>query len=184
MGVSLFSFIHSTNIYWALRCTRYCEDTREELSLHSILLWVSGRMQNDRIPCLQPCDDDSFFGEQSQSPYNGLEGSIWHGPPSLSHPLYPSNSTSNFSVSHLLRPQQSLASLPILPHAKHASAFGPLHSVSLHLKSVPWFPHNSPSFLPSRFCSSYTFSMRPTPSTLFKITTHLSPSFPIPLTLL
>lgn len=63
-GGLLFSFIHSTNIYRALPCTRYCEDTREELFLCNILLWVSRKIQNDRILSLTLYDDSSFFWEQ------------------------------------------------------------------------------------------------------------------------
>lgn len=122
-GGSLFSFIHLTNIYWALPCTRYCGDTREWLFLHNILLWISSKMQNDSILSLQPCNDSLFFWEKPKSlqwpmrlpmirghyPHQPFFSPFWHlvSPVSLT----------------LFLPWQSVVSLLMLQLTKHASSF-------------------------------------------------------------
>lgn len=100
-----------------------------------------------------------FSENKSQSPNNGLWGSVWYAP-AAQPPLGLSDLT-NFSNSpHPMRVSGLFAN----PPTHQAGFLIPLFSrgVPSISKILPSFPHNSLSLLPSRFCSNDTLLMRPT----------------------
>lgn len=120
-----FSFIHSTNIYWA-PTLHQVPSGYQRIFWHNILLWASRGMQNDRI-CLQPCKTLCSSENKSQMLYkNGLWDSVGHGPhppPQGTH-LYLSDVTSNFP--HFIPSTAATELFAGSPTHKQAPSFRPL----------------------------------------------------------